>query len=50
MYRYVCDKTNVTYEINTRLESTAFGTGSTDDNKAAKDGETTFFFMRLEPS
>ena len=38
MYRYVCDKTNVTYEINARLESTAFGTGSTDDNKASKDG------------
>lgn len=38
MYRYACDKTNVTYEINARLESTAFGTGSTDDNKASKDG------------
>ncbi len=38
MYRYACDKTNVVYEINARLESTAFGTSSTDDNKASKDG------------
>ena len=38
MYRYACDKTNVVYEINARMESTAFGTSSTDDNKASKDG------------
>lgn len=38
MYRYTCGKSSTTYEIDARLESAAFGTSSTDDNKAAKDG------------
>ena len=37
MYRYACAVTNVVFETDTRLESTAFGVGGTDD-KAAKDG------------
>ena len=37
MYRYSCAVTNVVFELNARLESTAFGVGGTDD-KAAKDG------------
>jgi len=36
-YRYACAVTNVVFELNTRLESTAFGVGGTDD-KASKDG------------
>lgn len=35
MYRYSCKKTNTLYELNAKLESTAF---TTDDNKASKDG------------
>lgn len=35
VYRYACDLTNLTFEINTKLESTAF---TSDDNKATKDG------------
>ncbi|HLD61872.1 MAG TPA: prepilin-type N-terminal cleavage/methylation domain-containing protein [Patescibacteria group bacterium] len=35
MYRYSCKKTNTVYELNTKLESTAY---TTDDNKASKDG------------
>jgi len=36
-YRYAC-KTNNTFELDATLESDAFGPGSTDDNKASKDG------------
>ena len=36
-YRYSC-KTNNTFEIDASLESDAYGTGSADDNKSAKDG------------
>lgn len=35
VYRYACSTTNLTFEINSKLESAAF---TTDDNKAAKDG------------
>ena len=35
MYRYTCGLTNLLYELNARMESTAF---LTDDNKAVKDG------------
>jgi prepilin-type N-terminal cleavage/methylation domain-containing protein len=34
-YRYVCNSTNLTYEIDAVLESTAF---TIDDNKMTKDG------------
>lgn len=37
MYRYACAVTNVVFEADARLESTAYGVGGTDD-KAAKDG------------
>lgn len=37
MYRYACAGANVVFEVDTRLESAAFGVGGTD-NKAAKDG------------
>lgn len=35
VYRYGCNKTNLTFEINAKLESSAF---TTEDNMAAKDG------------
>lgn len=35
VYRYACSKTNLTFELNAMLESTAF---TVDDDKAAKDG------------
>ncbi len=35
VYRYACDKTNLTFELNAKLESAAF---VTDDPKATKDG------------
>jgi prepilin-type N-terminal cleavage/methylation domain-containing protein len=37
VYRYACSTTNLTFEINAKLESTAFGTAGEDD-KGAKDG------------
>ena len=37
MYRYACKKSTVTFEVNARLESAAYGVGGTED-KAAKDG------------
>jgi len=37
IYRYTCEKNNVQFEVNARLESTAYGVGGTDD-KASKDG------------
>lgn len=37
MYRYACEKTPLSFEINTRLESEEYGVGGTKD-KAAKDG------------
>ena len=35
IYRYACNETDMTFEINTVLESTAF---TSDDNKMTKDG------------
>ena len=35
VYRYACNKDNLTFELNAKLESDAF---TSDDNKAAKDG------------
>lgn len=35
VYRYACNASNITFELNAKLESAAF---VTDDNKAAKDG------------
>jgi len=37
VYRYACNSTNSTFEVDSRLESTAFGPGGTDD-RSAKDG------------
>lgn len=37
MYRYACKKTNIVWEANARLESTAFGPGG-DDDRSVKDG------------
>lgn len=42
-YRYVCDANDLTFEIDAKLESDAFGTGSTDDDKGAKDGGNNAF-------
>lgn len=38
MYRYACKKSPLGFEINARLESDTYGAGSTEDDKAAKDG------------
>lgn len=38
VYRYACFEDDVSFEINATLESTAFGPGSTDDDKSVKDG------------
>lgn len=38
MYRYACKKSSLGFEINARLESDTYGAGSTEDDKAAKDG------------
>ena len=35
VYRYACNASNITFELNAKLESVAF---TTDDDKAAKDG------------
>ncbi len=37
VYRYSCDATDLTFELNARLESDTYGPGS-DDDKSAKDG------------
>lgn len=44
VYRYVCSEKTLKYEINARLESTAY---TVDDNKMAKDGGNNANFFEV---
>lgn len=44
VYRYACNATSLTYELDTVLESTAF---TVDDNKMAKDGGNTVNYYEV---